>query len=405
MSISSFDRWIELIAESRALVYAKRLAANDTLESGSNQAGPYLPKDFLFRTVPEIHRPQKANPDLWFPLSIDSHGDEREVRATWYNNKKSGHTRNEARLTNFGGARSPLLDPANTGALTLFAFARTDTGPTCRVWICTALEEEERAEAYIGPIEPGAGVIWEATTGAVTPQRPAKALGHCRLSPDLIPEAWLSRFPSGAEIIQKAMELLPETGLDPDKRLLRRRDCEYEVFLSIEEALVLPVVRDGFNTVDSFVGHAQTVLQRRKARSGRSLELQMKQILQEEGLVEGRDFQHGVESDKGRRPDFLFPSQNAYRDPNFPAAHLKMLATKTTCRDRWRQVRNEADRIATKHLLTLQEGITEEQHAEMTHSGIQLVVPGPLHSHYPKNLRPRLSTVRDFVATLSAHRR
>jgi hypothetical protein len=56
-----------------------------------------------------------------------------------------------------------------------------------------------------------------------------------------------------------------------------------------------------------------------------------------------------------------------------------MLAAKTTCKDRWRQILNEADRIPAKHLLTLQEGVSEGQFREMNDAGVRLVVPRALH--------------------------
>ena len=404
MSISALDRWVEAVRLSGALVYAKRLAANDTRATGAHQAGPYIPKNFLFRALPEIYRSDLQNPDIWFSLRIESHGDAAQVRAIWYNSRLFGKTRDEARITNFGGVQSPLLDPANTAALTLFAFTRRDAGPACRVWICTTLEEEAHVESYVGPVEPGAGIVWESSTGKVVPQMPGHVPRTCRLSPDQIPVEWLQDFPSGAEIVRKTLDLLPVGFTPPDERLLRRRTCEYQVFLSVEEAVVLPTLREGFTTMDAFVARAQSVVQRRKSRSGRSLELHMKEILIEEGLVEGRDFQHNVESDPRRRPDFLFPSQAAYRSPTFPSQRLAMLATKTTCRDRWRQVCNEADRIPTKHLLTLQEGVTQQQHAEMVASGVKLVVPKSLRQRYPEEIRSDLLTISDFLDLLERRR-
>lgn len=391
------DRWIEAITEQRAVVFAKRLAGNDTLLTKANQAGPYLPKPLLFAALPELDRPDTKNPRVKLPARIESHGDQRQINAIWYNEKLRGGTRNEARMTGFGGATSPLLDPENTGALTLFAFTRTPDGPFCSIWVCETLEEEERLEAYVGTVDPGRGVVWEPWSGSIDHQLPKRAA--CELSPSEIPTEWIDSFPSGAEVIAKTLQLLPGVALDPDKRLLQRRDCEFAVFRSIEQAITLPRIREGFDTMEAFVDEAQTLLQRRKSRSGRSLELHVKAILAEEGLEAGRDFEYNVESDKGRRPDFLFPSQTAYRNPAFPTGRLAMLATKTTCRDRWRQVLNEAERISTKHLLTLQEGITERQFAEMTKSGIRLVVPAPLHRKFLAPIRPHLSTVRDFIAS------
>lgn len=395
------DRWIEAIIEERAVVFAKRLAGNDTHLTRAHQAGPYLPKSFLFGALPELNRPGSENPRVTLPVRIESHGEERQVNAIWYNGKLYGRTRNETRLTGFGGAQSPLLDPESTGALALFAFIRTPDGPSCSIWLCATLEEEERLEAYVGAVDPGRGVIWEPWSGSIDH---GLAATTCQLPRSQIPEEWVQDFPSGAEVIAKTLELLHGTALGPDQRLLRRRDCEFEVFQSVEEAITLPRIRQGFGTMDAFLKQAQTLLQRRKSRSGRSLELQVRAILKEEGLVEGCDFEYNVESDPGKRPDFLFPSQAAYRNGDFPPDRLVMLATKTTCRDRWRQVLNEADRIPIKHLLTLQEGVTRRQHKEMTASGVKLVVPGSIRRRYTSDLRPFILTLAEFLDIVRTQR-
>ncbi len=75
-----------------------------------------------------------------------------------------------------------------------------------------------------------------------------------------------------------------------------------------------------------------------------------------------------------------------------------MLAAKTTCKDRWRQVLNEASRIDVKHLLTLQEGVSEGQFREMTEAGVALVVPSVLHNAYPESVRSRLLSLETFIA-------
>ncbi len=75
-----------------------------------------------------------------------------------------------------------------------------------------------------------------------------------------------------------------------------------------------------------------------------------------------------------------------------------MLAAKTTCRDRWRQVINEADRIAVKHLITLQEGVSEAQFKEMQDAGIQLVVPADAQASYPAEVKPHLLTFESSIA-------
>ncbi|RCW84118.1 type II restriction endonuclease [Paracoccus lutimaris] len=404
MAVSDFTDWLGVFCAPGIALFVKRLSGNDTLANGAHQAGPYIPKDFLFRIFPMINRTDEKNPDHRFELAVDSHMDAREVRVIYYNSKRhegKPNGRDETRLTNFGGSASALLDPESTGALAVFAFPLDENGTatSCHVWVCRHETEEDIAEERFGPIEPGRFLMWSpAQPGLFPPYAAGRA--SCWLEPAEIPPAWLTQFPTGVEIVRKTVELRPEHGTPPDKRLLRRRECEFEIFRSVEEATELPAIMAGFATLDGFISRAQTILQRRKARSGRSLELHTREILIEERFREGADFEHGPQSEPGKRPDFLFPSQAAYRDPNFPAARLRMLATKTTCRDRWRQVLNEADRIPVKHLLTLQEGVSEAQFREMTQAKVQLVVPEPLIGKFPASIRADIQTLESFMGDL-----
>jgi hypothetical protein len=402
MALADVTDWIDQFGVPGHVWYAKRLSANDTLANQTHQAGPYIPKEFLFDIFPSLNRPDAENPDHRFELCIDSHPDRREVRAVWYNNRLRGGTRNEARLTGFGGQSSALLDPDSTGALAVFAFVMDANGAAteCHVWVCRHETEEDLFEERLGPIEPKQYVIW--TPGALpepdlfTPE-PVASRTSCRLEPSEMPDGWLTRFPSGEDIIRKTLELRPPTGMNPDVRLLRRRQCEYEIFLSVEEAVYLPRIREGFGAIDHFISLAQTLLQSRKSRSGNSLELHAREILIEEGLRAGTEFSHRPVIEGGKRPDFLFPSKAAYDDTAFPQARLRMLAAKTTCKDRWRQVLNEANRIPQKHLLTLQEGVSEGQFREMREAGVQLVVPAGLHDSYPDAVKPHLVTFESFI--------
>ena len=398
MALVDLSDWLDEFTRPDRILFAKRLSGNDTLANGTHQAGPYIPKGFLFRVSPAINRTDIKNPDARLDLAIDSHPDHRQVRAIWYNNKLFGGTRDEARLTNFGGAASPLLDPDSTGALAVISFRKIegDAQPGCHVWIARNAVEEDLIEDRIGPVEPGRYVVWTADPARCDmfelPKRES-----CWLAANALPEEWAVAFPSGDAICRKSVEMQPGRSLTPDQRLLKRLKCEFEIFRSIEHAIELPAIEAGFATVDDFIKRAQTILQRRKSRAGRSLELQTREILIEERLVEGTHFSHQPESDPGKRPDFLFPSQAAYQDAAFPETRLRMLAVKTTCRDRWRQVINEADRIRRKHLLTLQEGVSESQFREMSEAGIQLVVPAGLVEAYPPSLRLHLQTMASFI--------
>jgi hypothetical protein len=402
MAVADLSDWILEFARPGTFWVAKRLSANDTLANQAHQAGPYIPKELLFEVFPSLNRPADVNPDHRFDIQIDSHGDHRTVRAVWYNNKVRGEgTRNEARITGFGGAQSALLDADSTGSLTVFVFLIRGNGDAdeCHVWVCEKEIEEDVLEDQIGPVEPGSFVVWQpGTDRAPDLFRPRpKQESPCRLAPEEMPQEWLAKFPSGSELIHRTVQLRPCRGMSADERLMRRRACEYELFQGVEEAFYLPRIGRGFNSIDGFVSLAQTILQSRKSRSGKSLELHAREIWIEEGLRPDIDFAHGPKIDSNNRPDFIFPSVDAYRNPDFPESRLRMLAAKTTCRERWPQILSEADRIKEKHLLTLQEGVSEPQFEKMCNAGIRLVVPAGLHDRYSS-----VSTCADCTEGLEA---
>jgi hypothetical protein len=113
-------------------------------------------------------------------------------------------------------------------------------------------------------------------------------------------------------------------------------------------------------------------------------------------------FDRGKETENRNKPDFLFPGQREYRDPDFPPAWLTMLGAKSTLKDRWRQVLSEASRINAKHLLTLEPGVSTNQTDEMQAKQLQLVVPAGLHETFRESQRLWLLSVRDFIDLVRA---
>jgi hypothetical protein len=389
-------QWISEVSGPQWYWFAKVLSGNDTLLTGSHQAGPYIPKPVIFTLFPSVASSRELNPRRSFDVLIDSHGVSSTCTAIWYNNRVvSAGTRNEARVTGWGGVGSPILDPESTGSLCILAFLRIGEGDAtnCRVWLAQSPEQEEALAARVGGVEPGIGVFVDPREADVTffsqvPDWP------CRLSVENMPSDWMERFPTPIEIHEQSVRNLPSARhRPPDDRLLLRRACEFELYRALEENLVLPRIVRGFQSVDLFIDFANAVTNRRKARSGASLELHVKAILAEEHVP----FSHGEISEHGKRPDFLFPSADAYWDTNTPVERLRMLGVKTTVKDRWRQVIDEAERIPIKHLLTLQEGVSATQFNQMTRAGIRLVVPRRLHSSYPEAVRTQLLAVSDFI--------
>ena len=84
---------------------------------------------------------------------------------------------------------------------------------------------------------------------------------------------------------------------------------------------------------------------------------------------------------------------------SYPTEKLISLAAKTTCKDRWRQVINEANRLRgqAKFLCTLQQGISAAQMDEMQEEKVILVVPKPYIATYPKDKQDRIWTISKFI--------
>jgi hypothetical protein len=104
-----------------------------------------------------------------------------------------------------------------------------------------------------------------------------------------------------------------------------------------------------------------------------SRELHLEHLFIEHEL---RHFATQAVTEGNKKPDFYSPPQRHTTMLSFPE-NLRMLAVKTTCKDRWRQILNEADKIHQVHLFTLQEGCL--RHSEMREAGVRLVVPSSLH--------------------------
>ncbi len=60
----------------------------------------------------------------------------------------------------------------------------------------------------------------------------------------------------------------------------------------------------------------------------------------------------------------------------------------------------EANRIPSKHILTLQQGVSENQFKEIRDAEVQLIVPASLHDKYPRSVRPFLLTLESFLGDL-----
>lgn len=171
---------------------------------------------------------------------------------------------------------------------------------------------------------------------------------------------------------------------------------EESLFRTLERHLVGKRIDEGFSgdtRVDTFISFSLSVQNRRKSRAGNALENHLSFLFERLNIK----FSRTPQTEGHSKPDFLFPGIEEYQNPLFPARSLTMLGVKTTCKDRWRQILAEADRIEEKHLFTLQSGISQNQTDEMGAHKVQLVIPRQIHSSFSVGQQCQLMTLDDFV--------
>jgi type II restriction enzyme len=207
----------------------------------------------------------------------------------------------------------------------------------------------------------------------------------------------LDEFPAGNAFSLETVQALQEcvrqfNRLTADKTLVRCVDAEYKLYRLAERQICQSEIVRVFKDVDDFLKTASSIMNRRKSRAGRSLENHFDYLLRRAGIP------HAIRpSDVDGKPDIIIPSVEAYKDLRYPAKKLFIVGVKTTCKDRWRQVLNEAKRIKEKHILTIQQGISRKQLNDMNQDGVQLIVPLDIHKKYPPNTDMRLLGVDEFV--------
>lgn len=216
-------------------------------------------------------------------------------------------------------------------------------------------------------------------------------------------DSWLDKifakfgrtFPSTKEFSEFARNTIQEDIRDDqDNILLAWMDREEILFRTLEKHLIADRLKQGFdNNVDEFLKYSLSVQNRRKSRVGFALENHLEAMFKACGIRYSR----GACTENKAKPDFLFPGIEEYRNPAFSAINLTMLGVKSTCKDRWRQVLSEADRIDRKHLLTLEPAISPNQTTEMQSKLLQLVIPKTLHDTYTSGQKEWLMSVSDFI--------
>jgi hypothetical protein len=209
----------------------------------------------------------------------------------------------------------------------------------------------------------------------------------------------ITAFPAGDVFSEHARTTLMKcvrkfSKMSMDDTLLSLVETEYRIFQAAERIICQNAVAGClFKDIDDFLHTAASIMNRRKARAGRSFENHVDHLLKQAGIPHVMRPSLGVAG----APDIIIPDVGAYNDETWPEDSLFVVGLKTTCKDRWRQVLNEAKRTKRKFIFTLQKGISRAQLDEMTESNVSLIVPNRLHKEYPADRRDRLWTVEGFV--------
>ena len=364
--------------------FCRFITGNDAGVTGSHQAGFYIPKNaapLLFGT--ECKRGENKEKRVTIKWQNDI---ETASRFIYYGQK----TRNEYRITRFG-KNFEFLQDKYVGSLIIIAEIDVD------YYKAFVLESEDDIESFLSYFN----LSTEQTNQLIDLTQAHDESDMLRLAiMERIKD--LQEFPMTYEMGKMAQDIYnrlnnvtPEQiRQTPDKILMSWYSAEWELFRSLEEKVYKPVYTQPFADCQSLIDFSNKILNRRKSRAGKSLEHHLSAIFSAEDLV----FEEQAVTENNKKPDFLFPNSECYHNFEFPADDLTVLGAKTTCKDRWRQVTTEADRVENKYLFTLQQGISRNQLKEMAGENVLLVVPESHVKTFPEEYQGSLSNLSSFIA-------
>lgn len=377
------------VATSSGNALLKFISANDVNATGAHQSGFYLPKQdgvwqMFTTTAPKKGTLAKERVEIRWQIEEF----ETQSAITWYGQK----TRSEYRLTRFGRG-FPYLTRDSVGDLLVLVPVAAQK---FRAFLLDKEEDVEELEAALGLRITESWAVYrngaprEETEDECVERRFRKFV-----------EA-LTGFPPGDAFSAETQTALQEcvkgfTGMDIDACLTKLMDSEYRLFRLAERALCTSEVHRLFRDIDDFLRTAATIMNRRKSRAGRSLENHVSELLR------WRQIPHVMRPEAiDGRPDIVIPDARAYLRQSVEHEKVFIVGVKTTCKDRWRQVLNEARRVSRKYIFTIQPGISEPQLKEMHEANVTLIVPRHLHREYPKASPAALLTFEDFANRVQA---
>jgi len=369
--------------QNSSLAYCKFLSPNDTKATKAHQSGYLISRSAwsLFLDAPPTteHIIKESHGKIWWQDSFAT-----PVIFTYYKSK------GEFRLTGFGRG-FPFREEENVGDLFILCKKGKDD------FEGFVLSSDEDIDEFLAAFN-----ISSNDTNKLIPRQfeqnaEDRLLGCFKI----FLESLKMDFPPTIELANGARNCYNNSysitseiiRKDPDAKLLNWIDAEFQLFKVIENDRYTHRILTKFESVEQLVNTANTILNRRKSRAGKSLEHHLAEIFNNFDLK----YSSQSKTEGNKKPDFLFPNEESYKNSKFEESKLIMLASKTTCKDRWRQILNEADRIKTKHLFTLQQGISSNQLNEMYDHNVCLVVPSPYLGTFPENFQQKILTLKSFI--------
>lgn len=357
----------------------KFITPNNVGQTGSHECGFYLPKSIHGMYTP--YGPDKGENYDHHVTIFWPHDLQTDSVVKWYGRK----TRSEYRLTSFG-RDFPYLAPDMVGNVLVLVAENIEH---FRGFVLSTEDDIQNVSEALSVDLTDSWALYNANE----PGLDLEDVTDCvrRLIFEFV--EMVSQMPTGQEMSENTQRILKTCDKkflkqEVDRRLLDCVHTEFDLFKMVERKIWLPSIQRQFEVISEFLNVAQSILQSRKSRAGRSLENHTAYVFQQEGLhFESQPKLPG-------KPDMIFPNETSYYDA--PDSTI-VLGIKTTCRDRWRQILNEAPEISKKYILTLQPAITLPQLQEMHDANVSLIVPAPLHRNYPAGSPIELMSVSQFV--------
>ena len=211
-------------------------------------------------------------------------------------------------------------------------------------------------------------------------------------------------MPSTRKMAAAARQIVVDLGvtsLDPDEFIRAALDAETALFMSIESDMgdreLKQVVKEGHYDFHMVMQICTSFSQRRRSRRGQSLENHFRSLLEDLKIPHG----YQCTTERGRKPDFVFPSCEEYHNPGYPTDLLRMVGCKTLVRERHTQWLEEALRIPMKYALCVDPGLSD-QIVRQYRNRLRFFMPRKLldEAYAHREIKGLLGSVADLIDNL-----